>query len=129
VDLGDKKIVLSKDEVDITAKEIKGWTIAQQDDVLVALDITLTPELRKEGIARDLVNRIQNYRKDSGLEVTDRIDLSIVKNEALQEAATAMEDYIKSETLIDNITWVDELADGTELEIDGIESRMKLVKK
>jgi len=129
VDLGDKKIVLSKDEVDITAKEIKGWTIAQQDDVLVALDITLTPELRKEGIARDLVNRIQNYRKDSGLEVTDRIDLSIVKNEALQEAATAMEDYIKSETLIDNISWVDELADGTELEIDGIESRMKLVKK
>ncbi len=129
LNLGDKKIVLTKDEVDITAKEIKGWTIAQQDDVLVALDITLTPELRKEGIARDLVNRIQNYRKDSGLEVTDRIDLSIVKNDALQEAVSTMEDYIKSETLIDNITWVDELGDGTELEIDGLESKMLLRKK
>jgi len=129
LDLGDKKVVLTTGEVEITAKEIKGWTIAQQDDVLVALDITVTPELRKEGIARDLVNRIQNYRKDSGLEVTDRIDLSIVKNKDLQEAATAMEDYIKSETLIDDIYWVDDLTDGTALEIDGIESKMKLVKK
>jgi len=129
LDLGDKEIILTKDEVDITAKEIKGWTIAQQDDVLVALDITLTPELRKEGIARDLVNRIQNYRKDSGLEVTDRIDLSIVKNDALQDAVSAMEDYIKSETLIDEIYWEDNLTDGTVLEIDDIESKMLLRKK
>jgi len=129
VDLGGKKIVLSKDEVDITAKEIKGWTIAQQDDVLVALDINITDDLRKEGIARDLVNRIQNYRKDSGLEVTDRIDLSIAKHPDLEAAVKAMEDYIKSETLIDNINWVDDLTDGTALEIDGIESKMKLVKK
>ncbi len=129
LDLGDKEIILTKDEVDITAKEIKGWTIAQQDDVLVALDITLTPELRKEGIARDLVNRIQNYRKDSGLEVTDRIDLSIVKNDTLQDAVSAMEDYIKSETLIDEIYWEDNLTDGTVLEIDDIESKMLLRKK
>ena len=128
LNLGDKIITLTKDEVDITAKEIKGWTIAQQDDVLVALDINITNDLRQEGIARDLVNRIQNYRKDSGLEVTDRIELYLVHNDQLKKAADTMTDYIKSETLTDHIFWTDKLPDGVELDIDGLQSQMKLKK-
>jgi len=128
VDLGDKKIILTKVEIDIIAKEITGWTIAQQDDVLVALDIDITPELKREGIARDLVNRIQNLRKDSGLKVNDRIDLYLEKNLVLQDAVSYMESYIKSETLIDNIYWEDQLNDkkAVVLEIDDILSKMKI---
>jgi len=95
---------------------------------LVALDINITDDLRQEGIARDLVNRIQNYRKDSGLEVTDRIKLYLVHNDTLKKAADAMSDYIKSETLTDEIIWTDKLEDGVELDIDGLQSKMKLVK-
>ena len=127
--LNDKSITLSKDEVEITAKEIKGWTIAQQDDVLVALDINISDELRQEGIARDLINRIQNYRKDSGLEVTDRIDLSIENNDVLKKAVDTMKDYIKTETLIDEIIWKENLSGGIDLEIDDIKTKMKIVKK
>jgi len=129
LDLGDKTISLLKDEVDITAKEITGWTIAQQGDVLVALDINITEDLRLEGLARDMVNRIQNYRKDSGLEVTDRIDLYLVHNNELKKAVDTMGDYIKSETLIDNIHWTDNLNNDTvDLDIDGLQSKMKLEK-
>ncbi len=126
--LGDKKVILTKAEIDIIAKEITGWTIAQQDDVLVALDIDITPELKREGIARDLVNRIQNLRKDSGLKVNDRIDLCLEKNDVLQDAVHSMESYIKSETLIDNIHWEDQLDDekAIVLEIDDIMSKMKI---
>jgi isoleucyl-tRNA synthetase len=129
INLNDKTLTLSKDEVEITAKEIKGWTIAQQDDVLVALDINITDELKQEGIARDLVNRIQNYRKDSGLEVTDRINLAIARHNILKDAVDAMESYIKSETLIDEIIWQDQLPDGIDLEIDDIKTKMKIIKK
>ncbi|HFX17690.1 MAG TPA: isoleucine--tRNA ligase, partial [Flavobacteriales bacterium] len=129
LDVGDKTITLTKDEVDITAKEIKGWTIAQQGDVLVALDINITDDLKQEGLARDLVNRIQNYRKDSGLEVTDRIDLYLQNNDTLKQAVEAMSEYIKSETLTDNIHWIDELTDGVDLDIDGVQSKMRLSKK
>lgn len=122
-------IILNKDEVEITAKEIKGWTIAQQGDVLVALDITITPQLKKEGIARDLVNRIQNYRKESGLEVTDRINLKIIYQKDLKDAVDVMHNYIKSETLTDEIIWVDELNEGVPLEIDNIQSKMQIIKK
>ncbi len=129
INLGDKNIDINKEEVEITAKEIKGWTIAQQDDVLVALDINITDELKREGIARDLVNRIQNYRKDSGLEVTDHINLTIENNDLLKDAVNAMAGYIKSETLTDTIHWVDQIKDGgVDLEIDEIQSKMKLEK-
>ncbi len=130
IDLGDKKIELNKEEIEISAKEIKGWTIAQQGDVLVALDITINEELKKEGIARDLVNRIQNLRKESGLDVTDRINLQLLINEELKEAVESFEDYIKNETLTDNISWTDtETMEMTELNIDGIKSKMALNKQ
>jgi isoleucyl-tRNA synthetase len=131
IDLGDKKVILTTAEIDVTAKEITGWTIAQQDDVLVALDINISDELKREGIARDLVNRIQNLRKDSGLKVNDRINLYIAQNETLQDAVDSMKNYIKSETLIDNIIWVEALNDEqtVDLEIDEIRSKMKIEKQ
>ncbi len=130
IDLGDRKIQLTKDEVEISAKEITGWTIAQQGDVLVALDITINDELRKEGIARDLINRIQNLRKDTGLDVTDRIDLTLVEQPDLQSAVAKFEAYIKSETLTDNIHWTNNKTDEMiPVEIDEIYSEMSLIKK
>jgi len=131
IDLGDKKVVLTTDEIDVTAKEITGWTIAQQDDVLVALDINISEDLKREGIARDMVNRIQNLRKDSGLKVNDRINLHIAQNEVLKDAVDSMADYIKSETLIDNIIWADALSDdqAVDLEIDDIQSKMMIEKQ
>jgi isoleucyl-tRNA synthetase len=131
IDLGDKKVILTTAEIDVTAKEITGWTIAQQDDVLVALDINISDELKREGIARDLVNRIQNLRKDSGLKVNDRINLYIAQNETLQDAVDSMKNYIKSETLIDNIIWAEALNDEqtVDLEIDEIRSKMKIEKQ
>ena len=129
IDLGDKKIKLDKKEVEIAAKEIKGWTIAQQGDVLVALDINISDELKKEGLARDLVNRIQNLRKDSGLDVTDRIILKLAPNDILQEAVSAFEDYIKMETLTDEIEWTSQAGEEMkDLDIDGIQTKMGLRK-
>ncbi len=129
IDLGDKKIKLDKEEVEIAAKEIKGWTIAQQGDVLVALDINISDELKKEGLARDLVNRIQNLRKDSGLDVTDRIILKLAPNDILQEAVSAFEDYIKMETLTDEIEWTSQAGEEMkDLDIDGIQTKMGLRK-
>jgi len=129
IDLGDKKVLLSKDEVEISAKEITGWTIAQSEDVLVALDINISDALRMEGIARDLVNRIQNLRKDSGMDVTDRIDLYISENSILKSALETQEDYVKTETLADQIIWKNKLEDGNILEIDEIQTEMKIIKK
>jgi len=75
---------LESSDVEISSQDIDGWLVASQNGMTVALDITITENLRKEGVARELVNRIQNLRKDSGFEVTDRIMLSILKQKHLQ---------------------------------------------
>jgi isoleucyl-tRNA synthetase len=79
VQLNEKNIILESSDVEILFKDIEGWQVAQGAGMTVALDITLSPELKKEGIARELVNRIQNHRKESGLEVTDRIEIFLKK--------------------------------------------------
>ena len=88
VQLNEKNIILESSDVEILFKDIEGWQVAQGAGMTVALDITLSPELKKEGIARELVNRIQNHRKDSGLEVTDRIDIFLKKNLQLEAAVS-----------------------------------------
>jgi isoleucyl-tRNA synthetase len=115
-------VTLTQDDVEITSQDIEGWLVANADGITVALDITITDSLRKEGIARELINRIQNLRKDSGLEVTDRISVQLKRSGNLEEAIRDNEAYIKSETLTDTLEFCDEIADGTEVEFDDIKT-------
>lgn len=105
-------------EVEITTQDIPGWLVASEDKITVALDISLSEELVEEGMAREMVNRIQNLRKDSGLEVTDKISLFIERNEALEKAVRNNLEYICQETLVENLEWVDQLNDGQKIEVD-----------
>ena len=123
-----KSITLALDDVEISSQDIPGWLVANANGITVALDITITEELRKEGIARELVNRIQNIRKDSGFEVTDKINVQIQKNGMLEEAILANEDYIKSETLTEQLIFLDQLQNGTEIEFEEIKTQIVITK-
>ena len=86
IEINGKNITLALDDVEITSQDIEGWLVANEGSLTVALDVTITDDLRKEGIARELVNRIQNLRKDSGFEVTDRIDVALQKDDKIVNA-------------------------------------------
>jgi isoleucyl-tRNA synthetase len=102
--------------------------VANSNGITVALDITITEELKQEGIARELVNRIQNIRKDSGFEVTDKIKVHLQNNEALEKAVLANEAYIKSETLTETLLFEVNVANGTEIEFDDIKTKITITK-
>jgi len=123
-----KSITLTPEDVEISSQDIPGWLVANADGLTVALDITLTEELKKEGIARELVNRIQNIRKDSGFEVTDRITVTLKDNNVLKAAVIANEAYIKSETLTDTLIFSTEVINGTEIEFDDITTLILISK-
>ena len=128
LEISGKNIILEPADVEITSKDIEGWLVANSEGLTVALDVTISSELRKEGISRELINRIQNARKDSGFEVTDRIALTLLNFEDLQDAILDNEDYIKTETLTNSLVFVDDLQNGIDIEFDTIRSKM-LIKK
>jgi len=128
INIDEKTINLDISDVEISSKDIEGWLVANAHNLTVALDVTISEELRKEGIARELVNRIQNLRKDSGLEVTDKIKLTILNFENLQTSVEENKAYIMSETLTKELVFVDSLNDGTEIEFDNIKSRILINK-
>ncbi|ARV06842.1 isoleucine--tRNA ligase [Polaribacter sp. SA4-10] len=128
LEINGKNITLELSDVEISSKDIEGWLVANEGALTVALDVTLTEDLRKEGVARELVNRIQNARKDTGLEVTDRIKLTVLNFENLQKSITDNKDYIMSETLTKELVFVDELKMGTEIEFDTIKSKILIEK-
>lgn len=121
-------VTLSLEDVEITSQDIEGWLVANSNGITVALDITISEELKNEGIARELVNRIQNIRKDSGFEVTDKIKVQIKRDGILEDAVSKNEDYIKSETLTDDLVFVDALENGTEIEFDDIRTMILISK-
>jgi isoleucyl-tRNA synthetase len=123
-----KQITLGLEDVEITSSDIEGWLVANQSGITVALDVSITPELKKEGIARELVNRIQNIRKDSGLEVTDRITVTLKSQEEIDAAIASNEQYIKDETLADAIEISKELDNGTEIDFDDIRTIISIKK-
>ncbi|KYG84118.1 isoleucine--tRNA ligase [Roseivirga seohaensis] len=107
------------EDVEISSEDIPGWSVASEGKVTVALDISITDELRAEGIARDFVNRIQNLRKDMGLDVQDKINIQVAKNEALiNDALTANATYVCEETQALSLTIVDSLSEAQSVEID-----------
>ncbi len=126
--VNEKNITLAPQDVIISSQEIEGWLVASNAGITVALDITLTPSLKNEGIARELVNRIQNLRKDSGLEVTDRIEVMLKENEKLQVAVTENLKYIMEETLTERLQFEREIKNGTEIAFDGIETSLSIKK-
>ena len=126
--INEKNITLGLEDVEISSKDIEGWLVANEGPLTVALDVTITEELYKEGMARELVNRIQNARKDVGLEVTDKIRLTILDAQNLQAAILENKAYIMSETLALELVFTDELTNGTVVEFDTIKSRILIEK-
>jgi isoleucyl-tRNA synthetase len=121
-------VILSIEDVEITSQDIEGWLVANANGITVALDITISEELKQEGIARELVNRIQNIRKDSGFEVTDKIKVQLQRDGLLEQAILKNEDYIKSETLTSELVFMDEVNNGTEIEFDDIKTMILISK-
>jgi isoleucyl-tRNA synthetase len=121
-------VILTLEDVEITSQDIEGWLVANANGITVALDITISEELKQEGIARELVNRIQNIRKDSGFEVTDKIKVQLKRNGLLEQAILKNVDYIKSETLTSDLVFVDEIENGTEIEFDEIKTMLLISK-
>jgi isoleucyl-tRNA synthetase len=128
ITIASNTITLSLEDVEISSQDIEGWLVANSNGITVALDITISEELKLEGIARELINRIQNIRKDSGFEVVDKIKVHLQKNTELEKAVLANEDYIKSETLTETLIFEDTISTGTAIEFDDIKTRILITK-
>lgn len=113
---GDVKLEL--EDVEIITEDMPGWLVANEGKLTVALDITVTDELLREGIARELVNRIQNIRKSNGYEIVDKIVVEIESREEIAEAVKEYANYIASQTLANSVVLVDSLTNATELEFE-----------
>lgn len=127
LNLDGEAVELALEDVEISSEDIPGWSVASEGKITVALDITMTDELREEGLARDLVNRVQNLRKDMGLDVQDKIHISVVEGEALVAAALASNKaYICEETQALSLELVKSVANGTAVEIDGLALELEI---
>jgi len=127
--IDNEPVTIQLSEVDLLAEDIPGWTVAVKNGLTVALDIQITPELQQEGDARELVNRVQNIRKEMGLALTDRILLKVQLREWLRQAIINYNDYICREILADSIEWVPELEGGTEVDINEELLKVDVIKK
>jgi len=128
VEINGKNVTLGLDDVEISSQDIEGWLVANEGAITVALDVTITEELRREGIARELVNRIQNLRKDSGFEVTDRIDVKLQTEERIIKAVNTNLEYIKTETLTEELEIMDHLNNGIDIAFDDISTKLFIEK-
>ena len=116
--LDNEELTVALTDVEITAEDIPGWSVASKGSLTVALDITLTEELKQEGEAREFVNRIQNIRKESGFDLTDRIFVTVLESENLRESIIKYNDYICREILADTIDWAPQVSGGMEIDIN-----------
>lgn len=125
------EVNLTLEDVEIMSEDIPGWLVASEGKLTVALDVTLTPELIQEGIAREFINRIQNLRKDSGFDVTDKISIEIQKHDAIVEAVDLHQHYIATQTLAQSIVWVEKLDESLSKEVeidDDIKTLLKITR-
>ena len=121
--------VLERTDVEIISEDIPGWLVANEGRLTVALDITVTDELKKEGLARELVNRIQNLRKSSGFDITDKVNITIASSPEMDGAVTAYKDYITSQVLANSLTITTEpIADATVLDFEDFTLPVKVEK-
>ncbi len=122
-------ITLLPGDVEITAEDIPGWSVASKGNLTVALDITITEPLKQEGDAREFVNRIQNIRKESGFELTDRIFVDVLDNTLIKSSLIQFKNYICAEILADTLDWVPQMQDGTEIEVNDFLLKVSVNKK
>jgi len=115
---GGERVQLGLGDVEIISEDIPGWLVANDGPITVALDINITEELRQEGVARELINRIQNIRKESGFDVTDKIDVVIEKHDLINSAIETHRNYIGSQTLAENITLTEKIKNNESKRID-----------
>ncbi len=128
INIENKSSILQLQDVEITSQDIEGWLVASSGSITVALDVTITEILRKEGIARELVNRIQNLRKDSGFEVTDKIDIKILKDGFVEDAVAHNLEYIKTETLTAELNFEEKLENGMDVVFDEVNTKLFIQK-
>lgn len=128
IQIENNSINLQLQDVEISSQDIEGWLVASSGSITVALDVTINEDLRKEGIARELVNRIQNIRKDSGFEVTDKIDIKILKDGFVETAVADNLKYIKTETLTAELDFEEKLEKGTEVAFDEVKTKLFIEK-
>jgi isoleucyl-tRNA synthetase len=131
LEIGGETVIISLQDVEILSEDIPGWLVANTGNLSVALDITITEKLREEGIARELINRIQNIRKDSDFEVTDKINLKIEKHDKINSSISNNISYICTETLAVNLDLVDKIdsADSVSVELADEINTMMLISK
>ncbi|HRG24159.1 MAG TPA: isoleucine--tRNA ligase [Chitinophagaceae bacterium] len=122
-------VILQIAEVDISSEDIPGWTVAGKGSLTVALDVTITHELEAEGHAREFVNRIQKIRKDSGFELTDRVEIRVAAPDGLKDSLAQFKTYICAEILADTLDIVPELKEGTEIDINDVLLNVIVSKK
>jgi len=127
-DVNGENVTITLPEVEITAEDIPGWSVASKGNITVALDITITDDLRNEGDAREFINRIQNLRKDKDFELTDRLSVYIVENEKLKKSLNQFKNYICAEILADSIDWVPEIHDGINIDINDTPLKINVIK-
>ena len=128
IELNNKSITLQLQDVEISSQDIEGWMVATSGKLTVALDVTINEELRNEGVARELVNRIQNIRKDSGFEVTDKITVKILKDGFVEVAVQNNIEYIKTETLTAELVFEEKLDEGVEITFDEVNTKLFIEK-
>lgn len=126
--LENKTVNLQLTDVEISSQDIEGWLVASSGPLTVALDVTIDETLKKEGIARELVNRIQNLRKESGFEVTDKIDIKILKDGLVENAVSSNVDYIKTETLTAELNFEEKLEEGVAIAFDEVNTKLFIQK-
>ena len=129
INIKDDTVILDPIDLEVVSQDIQGWLVASESNITVALDIQLNEELKNEGIARELVNRIQNHRKEIGLLVTDKIILKIQKDNIIEKAIFENRDYIVNETLAVSLILEDFLSDGVEIKFDNINTKLSIHKK
>jgi isoleucyl-tRNA synthetase len=122
-------VILQITDVDISSEDIPGWTVANKGSLTVALDVTITPELEAEGNAREFVNRIQKIRKDSNFDLTDRIEVTVSATGGLKDSLAQFKAYICAEILADQLEFVPEIINGTEIEINDVLLNVNVLKK
>ena len=127
--IDNEPVILQTQEVEISSEDIPGWMVANKDALTVALDVKVTPILVSEGNARELVNRVQKIRKDSGLELTDRIIVKLSEHGELKDSIARFNNYICAEILADQLEMVSELTEGTEVEVNDIPVKVFVSKK
>ena len=121
-------IIINSEDLEVTTDEIKGYELASKGPLTVALDITITEELKKEGDAREFINKIQNIRKDSGFELTDRINVAVLENAGVQLSLIQYKDYICAEILADSLAFYPVLNQGVEIEVNDAILKVNVLK-